>query len=423
MATVIRRSGSEKYSQLGSACLNAITAYRKSNEFNNLKKETELKILSDIIKKHTGMNVKLYLDPTVSQNAAVQMPFLNGNHVFRYDWLRDWWLKELEETAVKDIAKDSSKSKLGWVDRKNQKVHGYFTEVEVPMWLGYDAIVNVKGGWDATPEEIAAVLLHEVGHAFSFFIAMDYTVRTNSALYAVHQELLDCTSQSAKVKLLSSASRDLNVEIDDVEGLARTNDKDMVSTVILSGIMKNIRNELGADIYDMRDCEAMADNFASKQGFGVDLVTGLDKFPVYKADKYCRSRQMLSLLLQIILNLTFTALTCGMWLFVVFSINNLTKIYDDPVERYTRIRQEMIGNLKNRDIPTSVKNRTLDDIEVIDGIISKYTNKPELLVFMAEFFLPKGRQNKSARQLNQLFEKLSNNDLYIAAAKFERLTS
>ena len=367
------------------------------------------------------MNVEVKLDPHVLMNAAVQMPLLNMNHVFRYDYLREWFGSELEEVATKDIRKDKSKSKTGWVDIKNQKVGGYYSDMEIPIWIGFDGIVKIKSGWNETAEEITAVILHEVGHAFSFFIAMHYLIRSNSALQSTHRELMECSTQSSRVKLLTTVSSDLDVTIDDIDGLAVNNDKDMISTVLLSGMMKNIRNELGGDIYDMRDCEAMADNFAAKNGFGLELVTGLDKFPAYNADKYGRSRNMLMLLLQIVLNVGLTAMSAGLWLFVVFNINNTKKIYDDPVERYTRIRQDIIGNLKSQNVPAKVRDKALDDIEVIDKIISKYNNKPELFVAMSEFFLKEGRRNKSVRKLNQLFEKMANNDLYVAAAKFERL--
>ena len=38
MATVLRRSNSDEYSRLGQSILNAVKAYRNSNEFNSIKR-------------------------------------------------------------------------------------------------------------------------------------------------------------------------------------------------------------------------------------------------------------------------------------------------------------------------------------------------------------------------------------------------
>lgn len=426
MATVLNQvKNSDKYSPMGISLIATLRAIRESGSYAKIKKETVIPELSAIIAKHTLLkNVEVRVDPELRQNAYVMVPMLFKNNPMMYDYWREWFGEELEEDSTKALKKAKAPNQLdAWVDRAESKVYGWYQELKIPIVLSYDAIVKLESSWDVTAEEIVGILMHEIGHVFSFLIAMTYTARTNQVLYDAHKQLMGVGSVEDRVRILRQIAGRENIDIEDAASLAKNNNKDAITTVIVGGLLKQMRSELGNDVYDMRGFEALSDNFATKHGFGLELVTALDKMPSMKSYKAKAAGQFLNAFMELTINLILSVGTFGIWALLLFFVCNPTeKIYDDPKDRYQRIRNELLNQLKDGSLDKSRKQKLIADIGEIDKIMAFYHGKRGVYEAIYEFIKPEGRDANLARKLNQQFEKMANSDLYLLSAKVEQLS-
>ncbi|MCY1447168.1 hypothetical protein D9M71_637730 [compost metagenome] len=91
--------------------------------------------------------------------------------------------------------------------------------------------------------------------------------------------------------------------------------------------------------------------------------------------------------------------------------------YDVPFDRINRLRTELIVQLKSiKD--TSLHAGIMRDIEIIDDILKQYNKDRTLMDFMADLSSPVRRREKDQLRHEQNLETLLNNDLFVAAKRF-----
>lgn len=426
MSTVLSQvRNSDKYSPLGLNLISGLKAIRNSGKYSKIKDHTSIPELSAIIAKHTNLKkVDVFVDPTLRENAYVQLPMIFKNNPMMYDWWRNWFGEELEEDSTKALKGKKAPNQLdAWVDRDSSQVFGWYQELKIPICLSYDAVTKLQGGWDVEVEELIGVLMHEIGHVITMLIAMTYMARTNQVLYDTHKQLLGVGSVQDRVQILRQVAGRENIDIDDVDSLAKNNNKDAVTTVIVGGMLRQIRSELGNDIYDLRGFESLADNFAVKHGFGLELVTALDKMSGMRFAKTKAVGTLLLRLLEMTVLLVTSVATFGVYAALLFFVFNPTeKIYDDPKQRYQRIRNELIAQLKESGGNALRKQQLISDINQIDTVMAFYHGKRGVYEAIYEYIKADGRNANLARKMNQQFEKMANNDLYLLSAKVEQLS-
>lgn len=425
MASIMTQTkGAARYSPMGVALNSTMKGIRETGTYVNAKKEVEVKELSAVIANFTNLKgVRVMMDPTLRQNAYVHIPMIFKNNPMMYDWWREWFGDELEEKS-RDALKGKNSGKVldAWVDREEGKVFGWYQDIDVPIYIGYDAVVSLKGGWDTTEGEICGVISHEIGHVITMLIAMSYMARTNQVLYDVHKSLLGVGGVEDRVRILRQTAARENIDLDDVESLARQNNKDAVTTVVVGGMLRRIRSELGNDIYDMRGFESLADNFAAKHGYALDLVTALDKMSFMSGQRAGRVKQTLMAIFELMVHIAVSVTTFGFYALLLFFVFNPTeKIYDDPKDRFQRLRNELVNQLKDNTIPTLKRQQILDDLSQIDGVMARYHGNRTVYETIYEFIRQPGREANLARKLNQQFEKMANNELYVMSAKLQQL--
>lgn len=377
----------------------------------------------EIVRKYTNLDITLNVNLDSSINASVLPPInLDKNHPLYNDSLSIY-------LGIKDgigaIRKAGEPLKAG-IDLTTGKVSGYYTKLKSELYLITGMFCDRK----FKSSYIAAIILHEIGHIFSFMEYVGYTYRTNVILAATTKAFFDVENPKDRIVVLKEFKKVTDADIDE-EKLAATENVTAVQTVLLKAMFTAKRNELNTGVYDKRSFEQLADDFASRQGAAKDLAFGLDLlFKFYGAAAY-RSTFTHWALEIIKFSLTIVALGFSLFylpqvfgyvlVFMVLSFlandpNN--KIYDDPQQRLENIRRQCVEALKAKYLKPNQKAQWLEYIADIDIILKEYNDKRNLYELIWGIFSSR-RQAKSQVELQKDLESLAANNLYISANKLQ----
>lgn len=388
--------------------------------------------IEKLISKHTGLNIAL--DFASDYPPCTQPVMVNTNHILAPDWAKSL----ITPDANKILDKAEGDKKAGSINLKEGKLHGIFTKAEAPIYMG----VQYLQAYKLTSAECAAVLMHEIGHVFTFLEYMTRTVRTNQALAAVHKSLLANSTKDEHKVILERAGR---LAADDAGAyieLTEIKDKQTVTTVIIHrAYFGTNRNELGGASanYDSTSAEQLADQFAARHGLGRDLITGLAKvMALYGAPEYSRTTRVL-LMLFFITHLFFMpaglvvlyggSLGAGVAVSALFVFlatwslgdNYRDRTYDDLRVRFKRIREQSIHYLKDNKVPPKEAKRVLEDINAIDKAIEQAVDYKPLIRIISNFIFPSNRAAMKAADLQRDLEELSANDIFVKAKELSFL--
>lgn len=389
-------------------------------------KDVESLPISDIVFKHTGMRIEFKCEPVLCFNAYVIPPEISQNHVLLIDWLKQWYSND---TSLKALRTLKSKKLEASIDRKNGRVSGFFSELPVVVALNlgcFYTILNIT----MTGEEIAAILLHELGHLFGWYELLANQVTTNQALRAVKETFLNSNDKTLRVEILKEVDAAIGTRITDKDISADTiKDESSLYAVLLKAQVEKSRSELGSTIYDQRGFEYLADQFATRLGAGVHLATGLDK--LYRSGWHPSYRAMFTFLITELISFTgflvMSAVTWGMWPLLALLLgdpvaNGETEQYDRPGERFARIRRELVDSLKKSTLPKEMKLKILSEIETLKKIEASVTDRWGWGAKLYGFIFPSARKARNKIAQQQLLEDLSNNALYASAARLSTLS-
>lgn len=379
----------------------------------------ELKSIARCINHHTGLNVNIVL---MDGGPAVMIPHVDKNHPFIQEVMREWF----DDGDVYHQMKKANGVVKGSVNLNTARVSGIFSEIASDIIMPYDWIMGHNG---TTPEENAAVTLHEVGHLFTYYEFINRSVTTNQVLAALSRGYAEADSIDQRTTLLVSAKKALQLKEDGIDELAKSSKVEVVTAVILSGVVEKSRSELGINIYDMNSWEYLADEFAARHQCGKHLITALDK--IYKQFGHMSYRSKskyifmeafkLIVLLGSVLTLS-TGFSVILLLYgiVLVSTDSDVVIYDEPESRMRRLRQQIIQAMKDRRLSKSDIQRMEEDLRLIDSVMESVKDKRQWLSILADF-IPTNRKNRNAILLQKELETLANNDLFAKAAQFKAL--
>lgn len=379
--------------------------------------------LEAIVKKHTNILMEFVAEANKMINAAVMPPvYIDRNHPFFYEYAEQ--IKN--EDGVKAIRKAGEPLKAG-IDLKNGKISGYYTTIKSTFYL-YTGIFCNK---TFTPAEIAAIILHEIGHVFTYFEFIGFTYRTNNILMATTKAFFETENLKEREMLLVEYKKQTNAKIDDTEAAAKTKDPVKLQTLLLSMVILDMRSDTGNWVYNQRSCEQLADDYASRQGASRDLAMGLDKlYKVYGAVEFrskpvhwmiqvlwmCFSAALLIWSFANIPNL-FGHLI-GIYLLTILSSDPNSKIYDDVKDRISNIRRQAVEGLKQSGITKEQKKVYLDDIDAIDALIVQYKDNEPWMAFIWRI-VGSRREAINSIKFQKELEDLATNKLYVVANKLE----
>lgn len=358
----------------------------------------------------------------------------HNNVLIRNSW-REFFAAQLNFT--KRFIGGSGGRKAG-VDINTAKLSGLFSELPFTIYM---PLSHVQRGWRSedgwglpermrfTSEEMAAILLHEIGHFFTYCETFSRTVTTNQALAAMSKELDGAFSVSQREVIIARTVEDLNLKDVDVKAIASVDKKTIIETAIVSEVAEKSRSELGISIYDSTASEFMADQFATRHGAGRHLMTGLNKFTLLFGGEYAHQSTPLFIFSQIV---SIALMFIPPIAFLMIPVNIIgilcggfgddgDNTYDTPEVRFRRIKNETINRLKNRYISAEEKKRTLADIEAMEKAMEGIKDKREWREYIATTLIPVYRRNRKTKMLQQQLEQLANNPLFVRSAELATL--
>lgn len=375
-----------------------------------------------IIFKHTGLKINLTLINAPVINAYMMVPAIDVNSVMVDNYDRDnpdW--ADYVKMQQKRIGL-TNEIRRAEVDLMNSRVSGFFSEISCEMGLFTGVFYDVFGGKTLDDDEIAAILLHEIGHAFTWLEALTMTVSMNLALDQCWREMANRTDPVQRLEVGLVAAKAMGIDEENAQALAKSKSKDEFSIVLIKSTIDKLRSSMGSHVYDYRMSEFSADRFAARHGAGLALVRALDKLDRLMGGSLQRHRVgpilfVLGEFLKIAFNIVSTVgLIIPIVLLGWLGVHDSEyKIYDDPGERLTRIRNELVAALKNTRLPKAELKRLHDDVVAIDKIRMKITDRRSFYEWVWVNLTPSRRAQKNKMQFQQELERLVNNDLYIKA--------
>lgn len=361
----------------------------------------------------SGINVRFEVTDVPFSNAAVELPSIDKNHPLINNYQRGWLANRDLHKVLNFVGGKFS----GYVDRKQARVTGDFCKLTCPAYLTTGLLKNSA----ISSRGIAAIILHELGHVFSFYERLLDLFNMNYAASAVSNRLLKLESDIERVELISEYEKATGTVIADKELMMRTDKEGIIFVKLVSETIKQRRNIEGNEVYSYRGFEQCSDQFAVRHGVGRDLQIAL---AVIERENGSTSHEgwVVHILLEYLKLIGFmflTGFTCGMFAVLVLLCSRpLNKIYDDPKERAVRIRNEMLGELKLK-ITDQRRKEVVADIRSIDICIKEIEDKKTIMEAIWAYMIPSGRESEAKRKFEQQLEALGNNNLFYASSMLE----
>lgn len=407
-------------SKLYARLIEAVKYMRQSKDYS--PKNFQRSGFNAAIFEETGMRINVELDNDSVPNAYVYIPEIDINNSilpFNFGSI-------LTNDSLLDLKNAIGRATVGLIDRAKSRVDGAFSNLLIKSCI-------TKGLFTSplfTDEEVAAVMMHECGHVYTYFERLVDVVSMNYAISAVTTRLLKTEDKKVKVELLHEFDEAFGIKIPDAEVVAESKSGETIATRLIVETLKQRRNAEGELLYAARGFEFSSDQFATRHGGGKALITSLDKmYTEYGDPSYsCWTVHVLKQLVVVIVTLAGMIVTAYappyliLILIMIFIIRPLDKTYDETPHRFARVRREIIDSLKDRNVPADYRRRTLDDLAAIDKILSGLEYKRDWLEAVWTYIIPSGRKANAHMALQHTLEKLANSDLVIAASKFQLLT-
>jgi len=399
--------------------------------------------LDEVILKFTGLKTDVMWEE-FDMNAYVAAPILDANSPI-YLSINEYYAPGTGG-ANYFVKKEGNAFNI---DPKSGKVSGKITQ-EV-FQIGAPAITYRQA--KLSDEELAAVILHEVGHIFSMLECLDKTCSSNAILTELDQRLRSGLPPKEREVLLEKAGKAMGFERDVIEDAVKTTDDKVALTVYAAYSIKTIRTTSGDNLLDVNTWETLADQYATRHGAGKALVSALDKmfdgagmmsrrsntlYLIMEVVKMVRTilligsgaavigAGLLSLAAGGIIFVFYGALLMAIGVATVFEGNfeDGSGTYANASVRLLRIKHQLIEQVKRLDhtvAPLEMKQQLLADIGAIDEVLTAYKERNGWLDAVATF-LSSGFKNRQANiKFQKALESLAMNDLFVKSLELKTL--
>lgn len=381
------------------------------------------KRLQDIFKIHMNLFVEFEMEKYPKPNAYVVAPQIDVNHPLVNRW-RQYFSERTDGLAS---IRWGGEGVEGSVDLENAKVSGFFSKLVNRVYITTGCITS--GMFE--PEEIAAVVLHEIGHLMTYFTYLGQVDTTCFILTHFARSALGVNEKQHRVKLFSELKEKTGVDVTKNEELLNTTDEKTMQVVLLTEVVNQSRSEFGTSLYDNRSWESLSDQFASRMGAGRALSTGLFKI-MNQVDPNSYRNTLTYFVMELvkvvgyILMATIAVMSFNFLLMymsiMVLLVSPHEREYDKPRERLTRIKRDLVSQMKSPALPKPRAVQLTSDVKVIDGLLADLKDRETVLEKLYLMVSPATRAQKAKREELQNLESLMNNDLFTAAAQLRVLS-
>jgi len=394
----------------------------------------EIEQLQDLIFKRFGLKNRINCDNNPGLSGAVKIPFGHQNIFFKRQYL------DIFQSSGKDKVKLDKKINTE-VDLKSVRAKGELAETPIEIYLNFQYFFNTG----ATNKETTAILLHEIGHVFTF-IEYGYALESgNVALLNLVKGFKDKDEKVIKQSLDYLCESPCYVTPDDI-----LNNFNTACPLVYTKFFKDIKSQFGDSRYDNTSSEFSADLFVVRFGYQVHLATVFEKYVkdynVYISNyrKLQEAAMVISALWAIVPLFIFAgpALSAYVTTFLVLytigsafdsaelvtNINEYREnaIYDDIDIRVKRMKQQSIVFLKEIKAEPIMVKKFISDIDKIGSLNLKMekTHFPlfyGLMDSIDKFLNGSRRTREHYYQLQRDLEEIGYNELFVESQRFRHL--
>lgn len=385
--------------------------------------------LDAVVKKHTNLDTTWTMDSSRWPNAWVMLPPVHPNHPLQRHWLD--YLKNFSNREVKKYLSGEmrnmpfyAQSTEGSIDLVNSKVSGVFTKVGFPCTLTYGIVVK-----DFTPEEIAAIILHEIGHAFTYLLWLSRSSATNIMIDTAWRDVHQTYDKEVRLKIIDDLTGKLEIEVDR-DKLANTNSKEYFTTVLITGsLYKEASDVVGNEFYSYRNVEQLADQFASRHGATRALANVNYKLVKAYHKENTRSKGIHYAIegIKAAIFLLSVPATFGYTLMLLLLTVSMKAVhistYDDPKQRLKKIQDEVVVRLKDPNLPKNIREQYVDEYKFIKELLNRVNDNETLFTWVTRNITQwrRGQNTMTAFQLE--LERLLNNELFYQSNRLKSLSN
>ena len=381
--------------------------------------------LEKLIYSRLGLRVNLIIN-TYCPGAMIVFP-INRNHILLKDYWRDNYHIEDQAKLTKDLV-----GKKGTVDLKNAKLGGIFSEYKHTMYC--DIIGNLDAGM--TVPSVVAIILHELGHAFTYYEFSDRVSSTNQVMADIALTVKDKADKSKRIYLFKELATKLDIDEKEFNDILEEDNRIIFGVKLFKKYMTSVSSLMEQVKYDETSSEQLADNFATRFGYGKHIVEALDVMMKGSAER-SRGMYKVSVMLDLLVTLLMPLVAiAGMVLFIPLGVfysfllfiiltnsgdNDKDMTYDDLKTRYSRVRHQLILQTQELNISKSDLKALVDSIHQLDDIIKGTQVFTPLYTSIVNFFSSTNKSAKENIALQKVMETLTNNELFVKSAQLRTL--
>ena len=382
-------------------------------------KENRAALIEEVIAKRLGFKkadlIKIVIDDDDPFfNAYVLPPDLNPNNGLINNHYRSVF-------SGKDLKKFTGQGKVytGEVDIASATLA--MNNIDIPIKITISkALIGFKE-YEEIDEyffddvEIAAIIMHEVGHHYVMLEYLGLAFGMNHILDQMDKELKSVKSKKMEYKIIKMVKDSLSIPDLDEDSIVDVKDSKIRRSLIISETAKSFNSTTNSAMYDSVTYEAMADQFASRLGLGAALSTGLIKLhkaggapEVQHIAVYVILRSFM-LLGEIYLGAIFAPVIAIALLFGA----KPGPIYDELKDRLERIRREEITKLDKL-------NLSKDEVKLIIGTIDRLHDEIKTIRSSRSWgeqlfttIIPTFRKMKDRKKDIRALERLAVNELTV----------
>lgn len=417
--------------------LSAIYASLKAGKYTTtnqlISKHPSVPALEVLFKERLGLTIEISKDLYVLSPAAI-VPFF-GDYLRGYKTMGFYQtfgsgvrfgdiLKKIEAIEKSKLtAMKKAHNQTGYVNLKHAKVGGYLSELR--HYLLLDFVWMYEMG--VSVEELAAIITHELGHAFDGLEEHYRLEKTNRAIFDILCDLRDNNEDKALYRFRATFTQ---AEFKHSQLSSETERQDFCSELALQ-YLGGVKSQYLDGKYDETNFENMADSFATRFGMGKDIVSGLHKLHLNSANVLPRNALGYGILtlsyvltgaVALLLVPPYGAVAYVSLAMLFMGKRNADLTYDLPLDRYQRVKNSIVNALKDTQLPKEVTQDLLAQIEFIDTLLEGFLNQPGSLGdHLANFLNPSSANAKYYIELQQTFERSLNNPLFIKSAELRVL--
>lgn len=411
------------------ANIGTLSKFRKSGKVEEYEKK-----FSALVKERFNLNISVRLTKGL---ACADVNMLSSHNVLIASPFKDLHDRDPDKKlSVLDGIKNGAR--LGYIDQRKARVYGWLSTVPCSVDLN---ISDLSNHWNHTVQEIVAIFLHEVGHVFN---ALEYSARinkTNQTLAEIAGAVIGKSPDKVSIvyreiqQLDDSASRTIAEDICSGDSILIGRG----AWELLGLSVKSLTGEYYADV----SFEAMSDTFATRMGYGqysAQTLAWLEEIDptstqVGEITKVMNRMFALAGLIGCLSILT-AAVSPGIILPMIGVFTTVISaklfgdavtfarrstwgmIYDDSKNRITRVKNQLVEDLKRREAPKDELESLIKSIRIVEGYISECPEyKTPVWTSITDSIFPKDARMKKGLEDHRVIESLVANDLFLSSSR------